>query len=163
MMRLFDQHPTAFILLGLVLALLALLAIFKPPSSPGVQAKPLLTKAEQQFMTKLEIALPQYRVLTQVAMGALLQPDVRIKDQKRRTSARWSYSQKIVDFVIADRHDGRVLAIVELDDKSHVAEKDAKRDRMLESAGYKVVRFSNGRYLSIEDIRNAFALVFAAG
>ena len=150
-----------WILIALI-ALGAAAAIFRPRHrTPPVRAKTLLTNAESQFLTKLEIALPAYRIMTQVSMGALLQPKRDIPDQKERLRARNAYSQKIVDFVIADRHHCHVVAIVELDDKSHEADRDARRDAMLESAGYKIVRFSDGRRLGIGDIQNAFRIVLA--
>lgn len=159
MSTLFTSIPVLVVALVLIALLAALLRRGK--RLPPVRAKGLLTNAEQQFMTKLEMALPAYRVLTQVAMGALLQPKKDIADEKERLRARNAYSQKIVDFVIADRHNCRVVAIVELDDKSHEADRDARRDAMLESAGYSVVRFSDGRRVGLGDIQDAFRVVLA--
>jgi very-short-patch-repair endonuclease len=45
------------------------------------------------------------------------------------------FSQKIVDFVAQRRSDGSIVAIIELDDRTHGSEKDAPRDEMLKSAG----------------------------
>lgn len=149
-----------------VVAALILLKILGPvfrkakgPKPPKVKAKPLLTKAEQDFMKKLSAALPNQRIFTQVSMGALLQPPPYIRDQSERTRSRWQYSQKIVDFIVADPATFHVLAIVELDDHSHDTKKDAARDAMLESAGYKVARFTKGRELTVSDIRDAFDVV----
>ena len=41
------------------------------------KAKPLLTDNEKEFYQRLKIALPDYQVLCQVALGALLQPNVK--------------------------------------------------------------------------------------
>jgi len=38
-----------------------------------------------------------------------------------------------------------VLAVVELDDRSHDARRDAQRDKVLTSCGYRVIRFHSGR------------------
>lgn len=53
------------------------------------------------------------------------------------------FTQKIVDFVAQNRDDGSVVAIIELDDRTHDADKDAKRDATLGSAGYRIVRWSS--------------------
>ena len=53
------------------------------------------------------------------------------------------FSQKIVDFVAQQRSDGAIVAVIELDDRSHDGEKDARRDEMLKSAGYRIVRWNS--------------------
>lgn len=159
MTDLLSYIPFAIVAL-LVLATIAV-AFRRKRRGPPVRAQALLTSAEQQFLTKMELALPAYRVLAQVSMGALLQPKKEIKDRKERLRARNAYSQKIVDFVVADRHHCRVVALVELDDTSHDADRDANRDAMLESAGYTVVRFSDGKRLGIADIQDAFRVILA--
>lgn len=55
------------------------------------------------------------------------------------------FSQKIVDFVIEDRATGGILALVELDDRSHDALRDRQRDAMTASAGYRTIRLAAGR------------------
>ena len=62
-----------------------------------------------------------------------------------------TFSQKIVDFVIEDRASGAILALVELDDRSHNAFRDRLRDAMTASAGYRTIRLPGGR-LTTADI-----------
>lgn len=107
------------------------------------KAKPLLTPNELEFLGRLEQAMPDLRFCPQVAMGALLDPAVSRKDGKAYFRLRGMFAQKIVDFVAQNRRDGSVVAIIELDDRSHNHDKDAKRDAMLGSAGYRIVRWNS--------------------
>lgn len=103
--------------------------------------KALLTANELEFLGRLEAAMPELRFCPQVSMGALLDPAVARSDGKAYFRLRGMFSQKIVDFVAQRRADGSIVAIVELDDRTHDADKDSKRDAMLASAGYRVVRW----------------------
>ena len=115
------------------------------------KSKPLLSANEREFYNRLLEALPDSRVLTQVALGALLLPNVG-KSSKAYYRARASFSQKIADFVICNK-DMSVIAVIELDDRTHNTDRDSKRDRMLEQAGYKVIRWESKRKPTVEQIR----------
>ena len=56
---------------------------------------------------------------------------------------RNQFNRKVTDFVILDQ-EMNVLAIIELDDPSHIGKEleDKKRDQMLLEAGYKVHRYT---------------------
>jgi len=105
--------------------------------------KALLTANELEFLGRLETAVPELRFCPQVAMGALLEPAVSRKDGSAYFRLRGMFSQKIADFVAQRREDGAVVAVIELDDRTHNPDKDAKRDIMLTSAGYKVIRWNS--------------------
>lgn len=105
------------------------------------KAKALLTSNEMEFLARLEAAAPELRFFPQVAMGALLDPAVPRSDGKAYYRLRGMFSQKIVDFVVQRRSDGAIVAIIELDDRTHDSSKDTKRDKMLQSAGYRIVRW----------------------
>lgn len=105
------------------------------------KAKPLLTANELEFLARLEAAAPELRFFPQVAMGALLDPAVPRSDRKAHYRLRAMFSQKIVDFVAQRKADGQIVAIIELDDRTHDADKDARRDDMLKSAGYRTIRW----------------------
>lgn len=107
------------------------------------KAKALLTANELEFLGRLETAMPELRFCPQVSMGALLDPAVSRSDGKAYYRLRGMFSQKIVDFVAQRRIDGSIVAIVELDDRTHDAANDSKRDSMLVSAGYRVVRWNS--------------------
>jgi hypothetical protein len=107
------------------------------------KSKPLLTSNEVEFLARLEGAVPELRFFPQVAMGALMEPAVSRRDGKAYYRLRGMFSQKIVDFVAQRRSDGQIEAVIELDDRTHNAQKDASRDEMLSSAGYRIVRWNS--------------------
>lgn len=125
----------ALILVGAIAAALA--AKGKGRAQRGSFAKKkLATPREQTMYWRLVEAfpLPEYIVLTQVSFGALL--------HARDGASRYSFSQKIADFVVADRS-FTVLAVIELDDASHRGkeDRDLVRDIMLTQAGYRTLRY----------------------
>ncbi|HWI81747.1 DUF2726 domain-containing protein [Ramlibacter sp.] len=121
------------------------------------KAKPLLTANELEFLARLEAAVPELRFCPQVAMGALLDPAVPRSDRKAYYRLRGMFSQKIVDFVAQARSDGSIVAIIELDDRTHESEKDSKRDAMLVIAGYRVVRWNSRSKPDAAAIRGALS------
>lgn len=112
-------------------------------SEPKFKPKPLLTSNEMEFLARLEGAAPELRFFPQVAMGALLEPAVSRRDGKAYYRLRGMFSQKIVDFVAQRRSDGQIVAVIELDDRTHNVQEDASRDAMLSSAGYRIVRWNS--------------------
>lgn len=140
-----------------VVGFLLLKAKLAGKGAEGAQfkAKPMLTANEWEFLGRLEAAAPELRFLPQVAMGALLEPAVPRGDRKAYYRLRGMFSQKIVDFVAQRRSDGAVVAIIELDDRTHDADKDAKRDDMLKSAGYRIVRWNSKNKPDSSTIRAA--------
>lgn len=110
----------------------------------GFKPKALMTPNEYEFLSRLESAAPELRFHAQVSMGALLDPRVDRKDSKKEFyRLRGMFSQKIVDFVAQNRTNGAVVAIIELDDRTHSAEEDERRDQMLSDAGYKIIRWQS--------------------
>lgn len=100
--------------------------------------RPIATANEQMMYWRLLSAFPdpEYVVLTQVSFGALL--------TAKGGAIRYSFSQKIADFVLLDKS-FKVLSVIELDDSSHRGRegRDASRDAMLAKAGYKILRYKN--------------------
>lgn len=125
--------------LALLIVALALLIKAKGKGKSGSEEKPRakvpLTKNEQPMYFRLKEALPGYEVLAQVAFSALL--------TARKTATRNSFDRKVADFVICTRS-FEVVAVIELDDKSHKGKEaaDAARDQMLIDAGYRVLRYA---------------------
>lgn len=133
----------------------AVLAAKTKLASNSFKAKPLLTANETEFLGRLETAIPEFRFHAQVAMGALIEPAIGQKQNaKEFFRMRGMFSQKIVDFVAQSRGTGEIVALIELDDRTHNAEKDAKRDAMTNSAGYRTVRWQSAKKPSIAAIRN---------
>lgn len=96
-----------------------------------------------EFFLLLEAAAPELRFFPQVCMAALIEPTEPKSDRKADRLARRANAQKMVDFVAQRRSDGAIVAIIQLDDRSHDADKDKdqERDAMLNVAGYKTVRW----------------------
>lgn len=144
-------------LLAAIAIAIKLIGQFGPQEPDGrYVAKPLLTARERAALQLLEEACPQFRVLPQVAMGALLKVQGRQgADYGALRSMRNRFDRKIVDFVLVSRDDFAVRYVVELDDASHdgKADKDLARDQMLQEAGYRTVRIPKGRLPGVEAIR----------
>ena len=131
----------------IVLMLIGLIASYffkQDKKNKEFKLKPFLTPNEMEFLDRLESAVPELRFHAQVSMGALL--DVIYTEENKninKHALRAKFSQKIVDFVAQSRDTGQIIAIIELDDKTHDIEKDKLRDAMLNQAGYVVVRWQS--------------------
>lgn len=143
---------------GIGLAMLKAKLAGRQAAVANFKKKTLLTPNELEFLSRLEAAAPELRFFPQVAMGALLDPAVPRSDVKAYFRHRGMFSQKIVDFVAQRRSDGAIDAIIELDDRTHDSGKDAKRDEMLKSAGYSIVRWHSKTKPDIAAIRTALML-----
>jgi hypothetical protein len=123
--------------LGILLVLVLFLA-----RKPRYRRSTIMTENEREFYERLLAACPDCQIWPQVPILALVRPDA-----KEGSRAFWMAFKRIsntrVDWAIVK--DLEVLAIVELDDRSHDARKDAQRDRILKSCGYRVVRFNSSR------------------
>jgi hypothetical protein len=111
----------------------------------------ILTPNEAEFFGRLRAAFPDHYVFPQVAMSAIIAP----KGYARSRQAAFNQiARKRVDFVICtDRL--QLVVLVELDDRTHDARRDAKRDAMTRSAGIRTIRFSSSRRPSVAEIRAA--------
>jgi very-short-patch-repair endonuclease len=94
-----------------------------------------LTASEEKMFLALTDALPQCTVLAQVSFQALLDTP--------QPADRNRFDRKYADFVICSKR-LTPIAVVELDDPSHLAkqEQDADRDAMLQNAGYQTIRYN---------------------
>ncbi|WP_434057130.1 DUF2726 domain-containing protein [Acinetobacter silvestris] len=99
-------------------------------------AKPVISKFEIKMFERLKKACPEHHVLAQVAFSALMTSNYM--------ATRNKFNRKVTDFVILNHHLD-VVCIIELDDPSHAGKgnEDAKRDAMLQEAGYTVLRYTN--------------------
>lgn len=128
---------SSFFLIAAFLGVLLVLALLKASTKPKIEKprrKQVLTDREQAMCNRLNQALPDLHVMPQVAFSALITAKTR--------PARNTFDRKVADFVICDSA-YQVLAVIELDDRSHHGneERDAKRDRLLTDVGYRVIRY----------------------
>ncbi len=145
------QVSWAWAAAGLLLVL-ALAAFLHRSRKPRYRPGSIMTANEREFYRRLVSACPDCQIWPQVPILALVRPDA-----KEGTRAFWlafrAISNARVDWVIV--RDMDVLAVVELDDRSHDVRKDARRDQILASCGYRVVRFASHRRPSPQQIRDA--------
>lgn len=122
-----------------LLVVRALSALRSINKTRNLAAKPFLTKAETEALDHLESALPSCRIHAQVAMAALMKPKQGL-DKRTHLQTRGYYSQKGIDFVAQDRSTGKIVALIELDDKIHNASCDTARDQLTAATGYFTIR-----------------------
>jgi hypothetical protein len=165
MKELLEIAGVAAVLLG-HLAVLAVLVRFRPkkPRRPLVRLRPLMTPNEREFFARLRRALPDYEVLAQVSMGALL--DVNVPEgYPTLWHLRRQFAMKIIDYVVCRRDSMQLVAIVELDDRTHDGKRqqDAARDALLASAGIPTLRWDSRRKPSQREIAERVRALVAAG
>jgi hypothetical protein len=101
--------------------------------------KGLLSNPEQVMYWRLVEAYGNEKVIfSQVAFSQLIGVHGGTKNERYSKFAK--ARQKVADFVICNK-DFSLYAIVEVDDKTHDAEKDAARDAITKEAGIKTFRF----------------------
>ena len=134
----FDTHQALFFIIGSFASIALLIACFAQHlyKSKNYFAKRVITPFEQKMFFRLNEAFPQHHVLAQVAFSALIDTD--------QFKLRAKFNRKVTDFVLLD-HQLEVIAIIELDDPSHIGKEleDAQRDEILNQAGYRVYRFTS--------------------
>ncbi|MGE4404298.1 DUF2726 domain-containing protein [Pseudomonas sp.] len=146
------------ILIGLAMVLKAW---FGRPSGPTLDVRPvpLMTNIERRTMTYIEAAMPWARIHAQVSMGAILAPKKGL-NRSKATTVRNRFSSKRVDYVVEDRASGKIVMLIELDDRYHRPDQDARRDRMMAAAGYATLRLPGSEQPTRESvhrhIRHAF-------
>lgn len=113
--------------------------VINPKSSSSkspltLSKKQLLTNREQQMFSVLSSALPECVVLAQVSFSALVTAE--------GWQSRNRFNRKVADFVLCSKQMS-VIAVIELDDRSHIGREllDRERDAMLKQAGYTTIRY----------------------
>ena len=119
------------------------------PRLPSHPREALPYERREALLSRGELAF--YRILRRViATGHCISMKTRLADVVRCPPELWDtlhgrrLSQKHVDFVVYDRFTAAIIAVVELDDRSHEAKDRRKRDafvdEVLRCAGVKIVR-----------------------
>lgn len=111
-----------------------------------------MTDNEAEFFGRLVVALPEHYVFPQVAMTALIQ--AASISQKKAHGDRLRIAQQRVDYVICDRRCA-VVAVVELDDRTHSPDRDKLRDARLEQGGIRTIRFQSKAKPNTDALRAA--------
>ncbi|MDM1718499.1 DUF2726 domain-containing protein [Acinetobacter towneri] len=133
----FESSQSTFLLIGSLASLALFILIFKQLFFPkkNFYPKPMMTAFERRMFMRLKQAFPEHHILAQVAFSALI--------TNSHYKIRALFNRKVTDFVILNA-DMQVIAIIELDDPSHIGkeQEDAERDAMFHEAGYRVVRYT---------------------
>ena len=136
------------ILLLLIFAVLVRVITHSPQSKEYNYSKRkyLFSKAERSFFGVLDQAVGnEFSIFGKVRVADILTPRQGL-DRKNWQKAFNKISAKHFDFVLCDKQNLEVLAVVELDDKSHNSKKAKLRDELInkacESAGIKLIRIT---------------------
>ena len=113
---------------------------FNKPSAAQYKPRLLMTNNELEFFHRIRRAALDGYVFPQVAMSGLIEP-VSAGNEPYQTSFR-RISQKRVDYVVFDVT-MKLLAVIELDDRTHDSNKDAVRDAQFMSAGIPTLRYES--------------------
>lgn len=118
-------------------------------------AMPLMTDSEVLFFKKLQVALPEYLIFSQVQLSRIIEPSEEAGSERQFWFNR--ICRQSVDYVVVAPDAQTVLLAIELDDWTHESrarqKQDAKKDKALASAGIAIVRFHAERMPSSELIR----------
>jgi hypothetical protein len=136
-------HMKLFLALLIILGAIAIITFVLVPArprQPAYRKRPVMTPNEIEFYGRITRALPGMHVCPQVAMHALIEPTstnskIRLVDFRR-------VSQKVVDYAVFDAH-WEVVAIIELDDRTHLVSRDAIRDGYTGAAGIRTLRYQS--------------------
>jgi hypothetical protein len=124
------------------------------PDAPWpVAARNLLTERERSLYQSLLGLYPDHKIFVQVALSQLIDVDQSHPESK---SIRARYKQLVADFVLC-RSDLSVIAVIELDDRSHERRDrqaaDGRKTKALADAGIRLVRVPAGTLPSKEQLK----------
>lgn len=122
---------------------------------------PLFSEAEHAFFLVLLQSIPDdCDLFAKVRIADVLAPEKRLS-RKNWNKAFYRISSKHFDYVLCDRESLSVVAVIELDDRSHNQSKVRKRDAFVEkaceSANLKLLRFQCKRNYQVDSIRDTIS------
>jgi hypothetical protein len=149
-----DFSPSTSVVMALALAVgvaVMLRSAFRAAHAHRYGPRRLQTSNEEEFFGRLRRAVPELHVFPQVALSALV--DAKGSSNRDRLVAFRRISQKRVDWAVCGQDLG-VVCVVELDDATHEARRDAERDRILRSAGIPCIRWPSKGRPNTADVRS---------
>lgn len=120
-----------------------------PVNKGELFAKPPLNKGERLMFHRLQEALPEYVVLSQVSLTAMMTSlDVEMRNR---------FERQVASFVVCTRGFS-IAAIVDLEDPLNAPRQVAlaEQGRLLKQAGYNVLRYK--RFPEVAQLRADFGL-----
>lgn len=138
----------------------------KQPYLSYIAKTTLFSPAELSFYFVLQQALSEdCMIFGKVRIADVIQPDKSLI-WKLRSIALNKISSKHFDFVICDSKTFLILAVVELDDKSHNSFRAIKRDKFVneacKSAGITLIRFRAKPSYQIQQVRDTIDAAFVS-
>ena len=144
-------------------AIIASLFLVSKGSSYGTVSRykkkeTLFTPAERSFLGILDQAVSdKYSIFGKVRVADVLSP-AKGMSRKNWQVAFNKISSKHFDYILCDKDTLAVVAVIELDDKSHSSKKAVARDRLLESAcdsaSLKLIRFAAKSGYQVQSVRD---------
>ena len=124
---------------------------------PYERREALLSRGELAFYEVLRRCIPiEYGISIKTRLADV----VRCPPDYWDTPHGWRLSQKHVDFVLYDRNTTRIVAVIELDDRSHFTAERQRRDRFLNKvlkvAGVTLLRVRAAARYRVADLREQF-------
>ena len=117
---------------------------------------PIMTDTEVIFFCKLQKAIPEYHIFSQVQLSRIIEPNEEAGTDRSFWFNR--ICRQSVDYVLVDVDAQTTLLAIELDDWTHNSKSsqkaDAKKDKALASAGIPILRFHAERMPSVEILRH---------
>ena len=117
---------------------------------------PIMTDSEVIFFKKLQQAIPECHIFSQVQLSRIIEPSEEAGSDRQFWFNR--ICRQSVDYVLVAADAQTTLLAIELDDWTHESKArqkaDAKKDKALASAGIPILRFHAERLPSIEILRH---------
>lgn len=124
---------------------------------------PIMTDTEVLFFAKLQKAVPEYYIFSQVQLSRIIKPSEEAGSDKSFWFNR--ICRQSVDYVLVDKDAQTMLLAIELDDWTHDSasrnKADEKKDKALASAGLPILRFHAERMPSVAVIRHDIETVIS--
>ncbi|MBA3755679.1 MAG: DUF2726 domain-containing protein [Nitrosomonas sp.] len=117
----------------------------------------LFSDAEHFFFLILKQSLRnEYQIFAKVRIADILAPDKDLS-QRNWKSAFYKITSKHFDYVLCDKDTLAIVAVIELDDKTHELSKIRSRDifveKACETAGLKLLRFPCRSHYDVQEVR----------
>ncbi len=148
----------ALILIALATGIAGLAQVLK--ERRPYSAKLLMSPAEQEAYRRLRAALPDRLIFAQVQLCRFIEARKGLKREWHNRIAQLS-----ADFVICEA-DSSVIAVVEIDDRTHgrakQRQRDEKKNRACSSAGIRMIRWPARGLPDVQTMREELALNRAA-
>ena len=125
---------------------------------------PIITDSEVIFFKKLQQAIPECHIFSQVQLSRIIEPSEEAGSDRQFWFNR--ICRQSIDYVLVANDAQTTLLVIELDDWTHQSKSrqkaDAKKDKALASAGIPILRFHAERLPSIEILREDILQVIEA-